>query len=558
MPYKYFVVTKGSTPQIVGGWGSKEDAKDHITDLTEDTGVPKIFKVLTLTGVKRAGLDPTTESTDWRNYDETVAYEEAGVVPLRHQRLGALVRPTEIFPTPIEDEELYKKISYDPEGWDYGGPGGISSEVGYKVKQSEVSRRLANQRRMRERKERELEEYRERVWGGTPKEIAAKTISYEEYEEEIDPEIRELVWAESPEEYKEAKRQAQVTRWEEQSQKALERLQRQHMKESLGPENWEVYKQAERRYRDPDDPRLYENWEWEVEPGVLEPSWDYEGPDEMWGRGIRHDVPGYGTFSILEKRDEFIIEHDGEELGKYRSMESAQYHLGNYVKDIGANPANLDLPGKKDGDMPWKWLVGGLGLFAIWWLMKESKDPKPQPRPIAPAKPEPKDEFSGSPLWRKPTVEDEEYLAKVIVKEAGDTSAGPEWGGIAWVAINRANRKKVSIKDVVAVTSWPGGGPRGRAFVADIKSDRPMESSRYPSALDIASSILRGEVPNPIGKRRHFVHKRGLKRCNAPEGTKIGKFICIGGRKLPAWIVGKAQGGLAGYTPIDVGRATFA
>ena len=204
---------------------------------------------------------------------------------------------------------------------------------------------------------------------------------------------------------------------------------------------------------------------------------------------------------------------------------------------------------------------------------KESEriESKSEPRPVAPVRPQIKDEFSDSPLWRKPTAEDEEYLAKVIVKESGDKGPSKEWAGIGWVAVNRANRKKRSIKKVVGVTSWPGGGSRGKAFVEDILSDKPLEHRRFPQALEIASSLLRGEIPNPIGPRWHFVHKRSLSRTNKPDGTLIpgkvsektgrkgGDRIAFGGRALPVWIVSrKKKHGKAMYEPLKVERATFA
>lgn len=165
-----------------------------------------------------------------------------------------------------------------------------------------------------------------------------------------------------------------------------------------------------------------------------------------------------------------------------------------------------------------------------------------------------------TPFWRAPSIEDEQYLAKVIVKEAGDIGPSMEWAGIAWAAVNRANARKRSIKNVVAVLSWPGGGPRGRAFVENIKSNALTRHARYPEALQIAASLLRGEIPNPIGSRTHFVHKRqgGFKKCNSPTGTKIGKkFICENGIRVPIWSVSKTLGGVAKIEPLDIGRATF-
>lgn len=162
-------------------------------------------------------------------------------------------------------------------------------------------------------------------------------------------------------------------------------------------------------------------------------------------------------------------------------------------------------------------------------------------------------------------MEDREYLARVLIMEAGDIASGPEWAGIAWVAVNRATRRKVSIRDVVAATSWIGGGDDAKDYLEALVSgpgyvtagDRrsPLDHSRFSEAYDFAGNVLTGQVKNPIGKRENFVHPRGLEKC-AWSGPQ-GKYYCLDGLRYPIWAISTSMGGKAPYEPLKIGRAVF-
>jgi len=119
------------------------------------------------------------------------------------------------------------------------------------------------------------------------------------------------------------------------------------------------------------------------------------------------------------------------------------------------------------------------------------------------------------------------------------------------VAVNRALGKKKSIRQVVATTSWPGGGARGNSFVEAIQMDRPGRTSSglhsapvgHPNigkARELAKNVLGGSKSNPIGPRKHFVHPSGL------PGS------------LPRWVVSKSAGGAAEFEPLKVAGGLFA
>jgi hypothetical protein len=162
------------------------------------------------------------------------------------------------------------------------------------------------------------------------------------------------------------------------------------------------------------------------------------------------------------------------------------------------------------------------------------------------------------------TPADVEWLARMIVMEAGDIDPGEEWAGIMNVALNRAARQGIPVREVVATTRWPGGGPDGRLFVHTIQQpggtgyeDRkgrpaPPDHRRWREALAVAQAVVRGEVPNPIGPRTHFFHPGGMPRCSG-EGERIDGKYCIDGRVWPRWSVPEHSE----YTPIRVGRAVF-
>ena len=154
--------------------------------------------------------------------------------------------------------------------------------------------------------------------------------------------------------------------------------------------------------------------------------------------------------------------------------------------------------------------------------------------------------------------EDVEYLARVLMMEAASRPDSPEWAGIAWVAVNRAlDWSPHTIRGQVARIRWPGGGERGRAFVERIQGSYPTRQRTYPQALAFAERVLTGQVPSPVGRRKHFVHRRGMKDCI--NGTCGGTLLCVSGKCIPVWAVSKdLPGGRAEYQPVVVGRATFA
>lgn len=159
-----------------------------------------------------------------------------------------------------------------------------------------------------------------------------------------------------------------------------------------------------------------------------------------------------------------------------------------------------------------------------------------------------------------------EWLARVVIMEAGSIGPTPEWAAIMFVAINRARSAHKSLEKVVSTTSWPGGGERGRVFCETIKAlggegyqdqygrHSPADSSHYPQALQFARSVLAGEVRNPIGSRRYFVHPLGMPSCS-PEGSwrADGDRKCVNGHWLPKRFIAE----YAPNPPIRVGRAIF-
>lgn len=82
--YNYFAVSK-ITGKIINGWDYngydpgelKEYKKDYFTDDLTDYGFdPKKIKILSLRGLKRAGIDPDDDS-NWSNGDECLAENKA-------------------------------------------------------------------------------------------------------------------------------------------------------------------------------------------------------------------------------------------------------------------------------------------------------------------------------------------------------------------------------------------------------------------------------------------------------------------------------------------------
>lgn len=161
-----------------------------------------------------------------------------------------------------------------------------------------------------------------------------------------------------------------------------------------------------------------------------------------------------------------------------------------------------------------------------------------------------------------------EWLARVVLLEAGDIGPGDEWAAIMQVGINRRAKPSYgdTLRSVVATTEWPGGGARGRAFVEAVQAPggqgyrseyghiAPPDHPRWRDALAMSVEVLRGYRHNIIGDRTHFFHPGGMPRCDRdgewnPERTRI----CHDGRWWPVW----AASGFSEFPPIRVGRAVF-
>lgn len=168
-------------------------------------------------------------------------------------------------------------------------------------------------------------------------------------------------------------------------------------------------------------------------------------------------------------------------------------------------------------------------------------------------------------VWPGAGVDDAEYLARILMIESAG-GAVPEWSAIAWVAVNRARRGQSSVRSVVAVPGWFGSGAAAEEAARRVSARHgeriggrtaPPDYAEFPEALDLATAILAGRVPSPIGDRRHFVHPQILPVCTEPTGTAVGSRICVDGRLFPSWSVSQAAGGRADYEPMRVGRAVF-
>jgi hypothetical protein len=154
-------------------------------------------------------------------------------------------------------------------------------------------------------------------------------------------------------------------------------------------------------------------------------------------------------------------------------------------------------------------------------------------------------------------AEDREYLARLLIMQ--DVLTQDEWAGIAWVALNRIHEGQCdTMRECVTSSNWSTNEER-RARVAAPAGwvDRwghpsPPDSPRWSEALEFASAVLAGEIPNPIGERRHFIHPESLHTC-IDEGVITGEYICQDGRKYPLWAVP----GYSEHEPIMIHRTLF-
>lgn len=146
-------------------------------------------------------------------------------------------------------------------------------------------------------------------------------------------------------------------------------------------------------------------------------------------------------------------------------------------------------------------------------------------------------------------------IARAIVVELGSKGTRQERAGIAYVAINRAKRWGAKVPDVIysRVEGRPVWGSRPSKYNPLL--DRVDTGSRwYKRALDVAQAALAGTEPNPIGRRRAFVHPT-FPSYRSPGGTRVATDVPgLGRRWLPSWSVSKKEpGGRATYEPVNVG-----
>ena len=140
-------------------------------------------------------------------------------------------------------------------------------------------------------------------------------------------------------------------------------------------------------------------------------------------------------------------------------------------------------------------------------------------------------------------------LARIVVSETGGRGTPDERAAIAHVAVNRARKWGASIHDVGYGRVRPPKYPRARSVWNKgtqwhQKLNTAPQHPAYPAMYQLASGVLTGRVPSPIGTAKTlFVHTDTQRRL---------------GREIPSWIISRAQGGTAPTEPVRVGRATFA
>lgn len=194
----------------------------------------------------------------------------------------------------------------------------------------------------------------------------------------------------------------------------------------------------------------------------------------------------------------------------------------------------------------WGWAVPiGLGIAAALMFTRQGRGH----RPVVP-------------------MEDAEYLARVAILETGGGGPPEEWAGVMNVALNRAEHRGQTVRQVVTNCNWPGCSSRGRAFVEAVAAPggvgyrsehghgAPPDHRNWPMMMAFAQQVIIGAVENPIGPRRHFFHPGGMPSCGelAPgEWNESGSRICVEGKLWPRWSMPQ----YAEYPPMRVGRAVF-
>jgi hypothetical protein len=128
-------------------------------------------------------------------------------------------------------------------------------------------------------------------------------------------------------------------------------------------------------------------------------------------------------------------------------------------------------------------------------------------------------------------------VTRLLLAETSFNRPEKEQIGVVMVAVNRARRDGSSLSTVAV----PPGDPNWNA--SKKFRDRWEGSIDYPQfnrARDFVQSVLDGEHRNPIGDRTHFLHPRGMPRCDdgeCPEGRTCVDTVA-GRRCLPKWAVG--------------------
>jgi hypothetical protein len=134
---------------------------------------------------------------------------------------------------------------------------------------------------------------------------------------------------------------------------------------------------------------------------------------------------------------------------------------------------------------------------------------------------------------------DLDALANMLITETGFNKSREEMAQIVFVALNRAKRYKLPIREVVdpgrrKFPAWNTGAPYKRLF------EGAPTRSKWLAARNFAASVMSGAYRN-LGKRS-FVHPKSP-RFDMPCDTRGGKWgpsyvAGYGTRCIPKWAHG--------------------
>tara|TARA_B100000282_G_scaffold54242_1_gene35198 strand:- start:7580 stop:9661 length:2082 start_codon:yes stop_codon:yes gene_type:complete len=177
--------------------------------------------------------------------------------------------------------------------------------------------------------------------------------------------------------------------------------------------------------------------------------------------------------------------------------------------------------------------------------------------------------------------DDKDALLSMLYAETGWKRSLQEMEAIVRIAINRHIAWGMSIPIVVQPgktngwRSWaPGGSSYPKNFNLALKyAKRNPNSSNLGRAKEAIEKVLNGtSALGTLNGALNWLHPYGMKRCNAPHGTKMGKSYCFdygelglpfGKRRTPAWAIqkgsGKGQlpGGQSRTAPVAVGKMVY-